>query len=102
MSTRKMMRLIGWYWIVAVTLIFTSVARAQNVNVTVDTSLADYILELACSGEQVDEEHLSNSRLLQAQIKHHSGNSDRFSMAGFIDAAKIRGCDHFTGCYRSF
>jgi hypothetical protein len=63
-------------------------ANSQNVRITVDTSLADYILEFACSGEEIDEDRLRNSRLLQIQIKHHSGNSDRFTMDGFIDAAK--------------
>lgn len=63
-------------------------ASAQNVHISVDTSLADYIVEFACSGEQIDEKRLRNSRLLQAQIKHHSGNSDLFTMDGFIDAAK--------------
>jgi hypothetical protein len=63
-------------------------ANAQNVRITVDTSLADYILEIACSGEEIDEDRLRNSRLLQKQIKHHSGNSELFTMDGFIDAAK--------------
>lgn len=63
-------------------------ANAQNVQITLDTSLADYILEFACSGEEIDEDRLRSSRLLQAQIKHHSGNSDLFTMDGFIDAAK--------------
>lgn len=72
----------------AATAVETAPARAQTVQVTVDTSLADYILEFACSGEAVDEDRLRNSRLLQAQIKHHSGNSDRFTMDGFIEAAK--------------
>ena len=63
-------------------------ARAQNVQIRVDTSLADYILEFACSGEEIDEQRLRTSRLLQTQIKHHSVNSDLFTMDGFIDAAK--------------
>jgi hypothetical protein len=63
-------------------------ASAQNVQITVNTSLADYILEFACSGEEIDQKRLRNSRLLQAQIKHHSGNSDVFTMDKFIDAAK--------------
>jgi hypothetical protein len=63
-------------------------ASAQNVQIAVDTSLADYILEFTCSGEEIDETRLRSSRLLQAQIKHHSGNSDQFTMDGFIDAAK--------------
>jgi hypothetical protein len=63
-------------------------ASAQNVQVAVDASLADYILEFTCSGEEIDETRLRSSRLLQAQIKHHSGNSDLFTMDGFIDAAK--------------
>jgi hypothetical protein len=63
-------------------------ASAQNVEITVDTSLADYIVEFTCSGEEIDEARLRNSRLLQAQIKHHSGNSDLFTMDGFIDAAR--------------
>ena len=63
-------------------------ANSQNVQIAVDTSLADYILEFVCSGEDIDENRLRNSRLLQAQIKHHAGNSDRFTMDGFIDAAK--------------
>jgi hypothetical protein len=63
-------------------------ANSQNVHITVDTSLADYILEFTCSGEEIDESRLRNSRLLRAQIKHHSGNSDLFTMDGFIEAAK--------------
>jgi hypothetical protein len=63
-------------------------AHAGNVRITVDTSLADYVLEFACSGEAIDEERLRNSPLLEAQIKHHAGNSDLFSMDGFIEAAE--------------
>ena len=63
-------------------------ANAQTVEITVDTSLADDIVAIACSGEEIDEERLRNSRLLQTQIKHHAGNSDRFTMDGFIAAAK--------------
>lgn len=69
-------------------LLSSPVTYAQSVNVTVDTDLAGYILDLACSGQAVDEERLRNSRFLQAQIRHHSGNSDRFSMDGFIEAAR--------------
>ena len=64
-------------------------ASAQNVQIAVDTSLADYILEFTCSGEEIDETRLRSSRLLQAQIKHHSGNSDQFTMDGFIDGGSV-------------
>lgn len=63
-------------------------ASGPDVRVSVDTSLADYVLEFACSNEAIDEERLRSSKLLQAQIKHHAGNSDLFSMDGFIEAAR--------------
>jgi len=74
--------------LVALAAAGTVPARAQNVQIRVDTSLADYTLEFVCSGEEIDEQRLRTSRLLQTQIKHHSGNSDLFTMDGFIDAAK--------------
>ncbi|HKJ18633.1 MAG TPA: DUF5700 domain-containing putative Zn-dependent protease [Xanthomonadales bacterium] len=77
--------LLGQIMILA--LISPMTAFAQSVDISVDSSLADYIVEIACSDSEVDEDFLRNSQLLRAQIKHHNGNSDRHTMDAFIAAA---------------
>jgi hypothetical protein len=60
-------------------------AQAGTINLTIDSSLADYVLEVSCSGETVDEQRLRNSEVLQAQIKHHTGLSPRHTMDAYIE-----------------
>lgn len=66
----------------------TAPAQAGNIDLSIDSSLADYVLEVSCSGEPVDEERLRASSVLQAQIKHHSGLNEKFSMDTYIEGLK--------------
>jgi hypothetical protein len=63
-------------------------AQAGNVDLSIDSSLADYVLEVSCSGEPVDEERLRASKVLRAQIKHHSGLREKYSMDAYIEGLK--------------
>ena len=60
-------------------------AQAGNIDLTIDSSLADYVLEVSCSGETADEDWLRASKALQAQIKHHSGLNKKLTMDAYIE-----------------
>lgn len=60
-------------------------ARAQSIELSIETGLADFVLETACSGKPVDEEMLRASKVLQTQIKHHFGLSERYTMDAYIE-----------------
>ncbi len=60
-------------------------AQAGNIDLSIDSSLADYVLEVSCSGEPIDVERLRTSKVLQAQIKHHSGLNKKFTMDAYIE-----------------
>jgi len=60
-------------------------AQAGTINLSIDSSLAEYVLEVSCSGEAVDEQRLRASKVLQAQIKHHSGLNPRYTMDAYIE-----------------
>ena len=74
--------------LVAATLIEVTPAMAGSVEVRIDASLADYIVELSCSGEDIDEDWLRGSRLLQTQIRHHAGNAPHLTMDAFVAGAR--------------
>lgn len=67
---------------------FTAPAQAGNIELSIDSNLADYVLETACSGKEVDEGRLRASKTLQAQIKHHSAFSEKYSMDSYIEGLK--------------
>jgi hypothetical protein len=71
--------------LVFVGLTATTQVQAGAIDLTIDSSLADYVLEVSCSGEAVDEQKLRNSEVLQAQIKHHTGLSPRHTMDAYIE-----------------
>lgn len=60
-------------------------AQAGNISLSIDTSLADYVLQVSCSGQSIDQEQLRASRVLQAQIKHHSGLKEKYTMDAYIE-----------------
>ena len=66
----------------------TTQVQAGAIALTIDSGLADYVLEVSCSGEAVDEQRLRNSKVLQAQIKHHTGLSRRHTMDAYIEALR--------------
>lgn len=64
--------------LVGLVLAFTAVnaaASAPSIRINVDSSLADYLLDTVCSGNEVDAAYLRSSPLVQAQIKHHTSLS---------------------------
>jgi len=63
---------------------FAAPLQAGNIELSIDTSLADYVLEVSCSGRPVDEVQLRASKALQAQIKHHSGLRAKYTMDAYI------------------
>ncbi len=67
---------------------FLGAAQAQTVKLNVDASLAQSILDSVCSGEVVDEAAFRASPLLQSQIRHHTGLSDRRDMDAFLTGLK--------------
>jgi hypothetical protein len=60
-------------------------AQAGTIDLSIDSSLADYILEVSCSGKPVDEHRLRAWKVLKAQIKHHSGLNPRYTMDAYIE-----------------
>lgn len=77
----------GWKFTTCLlfTVLAMNTAKAGNIDLSIDSSLADYVLEVSCSGESVDVERLRASRTLQAQIKHHSGLNEKLSMEAYIE-----------------
>lgn len=73
-------------WLVAAS--FSAAAQASNIELSIDSSLADYVLAVSCSGEAVDEPRLRASTILQTQIKHHSGMNERYSIDAYIEGLK--------------
>lgn len=71
-------------YLVLVGLTATTQVQAGTIDLTIDSSLADYVLEVSCSGEVIDEQRLRNSEVLRAQIKHHTGLSPRHTMDAYI------------------
>lgn len=61
---------------------------AAHVGITMDTKLAERLLAVACSGEDVDEDEFRASDILKAQIAHHSGFGKQFTMDNFIAGLK--------------
>ena len=47
--------------------------------------LESHIAELQSQGESVDEQRLRASKVLQAQIKHHSGLNPRYTMDAYVE-----------------
>ena len=68
--------------------LFTPTVQAGTIELSIDSSLADYVLEISCSNNPVDEQRLRDSDVLQAQIKHHSGLNPRYTMDSYIEGLK--------------
>lgn len=68
-------------------------ASAQDINVSVDSSLADHLLDIVCSDNDIDEAYLRASPLMQAQIKHHTS----LSSARNLDAL-LKGLEAASKC----
>lgn len=62
--------------------------RAAEVKIDVDTKLADRLLAISCSSQDVDEAEFSGSKLLQAQLGHHSRFGAQYSLANYLDGVR--------------
>ncbi len=87
--------------VIVIGLLSAMPAQAKSIKLTIDASLAEYILETACSGAGIDEDALRAMPLLQSQIKHHSNLTAQRDMDAFIaglraaSACETAGEDHF-------
>lgn len=59
-----------------------------EVNIRIDTTLADRTLALVCSGQEVDEAAVRNSPTVQAQIEHNSGLTEGATMDAYVAALR--------------
>lgn len=71
-------------WIGLVTLFVAAPASAQSIDVDIDISAAQRLLEIACSGTGIDQSEFTESALVQSQIDHHQEFGDRFSMENYL------------------
>lgn len=71
----------------ALGLAAATAAHAQ-VSITVDTSLADRTLSLACSGQSVDDAAVRSSPVVQAQIHHNQHLRATATMDNYVAALR--------------
>lgn len=64
---------------------FGGCAQAQSISLTVDSSYADYLLEMVCSNAEIDEARLRSWPVVQRQVKHHSNLSSRRDFDAFVE-----------------
>jgi hypothetical protein len=67
----------------------TGAANAQRIDLNIDSSLADYLLEVVCSGEKVDEAYLRSSPFVQAQVRHHTSLSPVRNMDALLAGLEV-------------
>lgn len=85
---------IGILAVLAVTVMLERRAQAvlsatgASVIITVDTSLAEYALALACTGHDPDEARVRASPIVQAQIAHNLGILPAATMDAYVAALK--------------
>jgi hypothetical protein len=70
--------------VMLVALWFPTPASAQSINVDIDISNARRLLEIACSGAEIDESEFTGSPIVQGQISHHQEFGARFSMENYL------------------
>lgn len=63
-------------------------AQAQSIALDVNSDLADYILDITCSGEPVDEAYVRSLPVVQSQVKHHTGLIATRDMDAFVNGLK--------------
>ena len=69
-------------------------AQAQTIALDVNSDLADYILDVTCSGEPVDEAYVRSLPVVQSQVKHHTGLIATRDMDAFVNGLKAAsGCE---------
>ncbi len=61
-----------------------SPAVAQTINLDIDISQAERLLEIACSNAEIDEAKWAASEQLQAQLAHHRQFAERFSFENYV------------------
>lgn len=69
-------------------LVLVAPANAQTIKLDVDVSQAERLLEIACSGVEIDENEWRESGALQAQLAHHRQFAERFSFENYIVGLK--------------
>ncbi|WDI31117.1 hypothetical protein PUV54_14270 [Hyphococcus flavus] len=75
----------------AITLMSASAtqhAAAQNIGVTIDAGLAEFLLSKVCSGETIDEDEVRAMHVVQSQVKHHDNLTGNRDMDALIDGLK--------------
>lgn len=69
-------------------------ALAQDVSVDIDTRGAERLLEIACSGAEVDTAEFTGSELLRSQLAHHGRFGDRYNMDNYLAGVRsIAACE---------
>jgi len=87
MTFTKSMLFISMFYLASVAAVSLP-AHAGTMDLSIDSSLADYVLEVSCSGEPINEQRLRTSEALLAQIKHHYGLNSRYTMDSYIDGLR--------------
>lgn len=63
-------------------------ASAKNIKLDVDISQAQRLLDIACSGTQIDEREWRDSVPLRAQLAHHRQFAPRFTIENYLSGLK--------------
>ncbi|WP_417462410.1 DUF5700 domain-containing putative Zn-dependent protease [Kordiimonas sp.] len=86
LKTRLWHTLSGLKWLLALALAFCAPmsVSARDIKVTVDASYAEYLLDIVCTGNEVDEKFLRAYAPLQSQIEHHTSMSDKRNFNTFV------------------
>ncbi|WP_417592362.1 DUF5700 domain-containing putative Zn-dependent protease [Parasphingorhabdus sp.] len=63
-------------------------ASAQLINVDIDISKAQRLLEIACSGAEIVDSEFTASPVVQSQIDHHQEFGARFSMENYLSGLR--------------
>jgi hypothetical protein len=75
-------------------LLAASSVHGQSVSIDIDTRGAERLLEIACSGAEVDPAEFSGSELLRNQLAHHRRFGERYNMDNYIAGVRaIAACE---------
>jgi hypothetical protein len=61
-------------------------AKAQNIEVRIDTDIAKQVVAEICSGEMASAEHIRHSQYVQDMISHFSQFRDYFTIENYLSA----------------
>ncbi len=87
----------GWVLLVAVSLsgyFATMSAKGNPITIDVDLSFANALIDLACSGKEINEADFQASDALRGQLDHHSSFGSDYDFESFLEGLRaISACN---------